>query len=123
MTRRGHVRKGGTFRSDGWCQPLIIMPVQRFLHTHRQHPEIRLMVAILQDAIECYYKGQEGKSDRARRLFREAEKWLMIEQPEWPFSFRNICDVLDLEPTAIRKVLQSTRHPAPVLRVYLHDDG
>ena len=122
MTRRGRVRKGGAFHGDGWCQPVIVLPVQRFQQTHRQHPEIRLMVAILQDVIECYCKGQHAKSDRARRLFREAEKWLMTEQPEWPFSFRNICETLDLEPATIRSILANTRGPAPTLRVYLHDD-
>ena len=52
-------------------QPNSILPSQYF-GPRRRLPEHGLMIAILQDAIECVAKYRAAKDCRGRRLFREA---------------------------------------------------
>jgi len=60
------------------------------------------MVAILADAMECFRKNLAARSSRQRRLFLEAEKWILSEDNEWVFSFRSICDTLGFDAQALR---------------------
>src|SRR5262249_23661338 len=64
--------------------------------------ERRLMVAVLADAFGCFQKNLLARSAKKRRLFLEAEQWIRSEDMQWPFSFRNICDVLGFDPDALR---------------------
>ena len=89
-------------------QPDLILPTQ-FFDALRRHPpaqgERRLVLAILEDAINCFQTYIFANRSRNRRLFREAEAWLMSENDE-PFSFEHVCAVLGLEPTYIRRGIQ-----------------
>lgn len=69
-------------------------------------PERRLMLAVLDDAIDSYL-GNAG-APRGIRLarFREASSWFRSEDTEWPFSFVNICDACGLDAATIRRVLR-----------------
>src|SRR5688572_15830171 len=58
--------------------------------------EFELVRATLDDAIHTYRKYALAKGRRAQRLFREVDDWFSAEDWSWPFSFVNICDVLDL---------------------------
>ena len=64
--------------------------------------ERRLMVAILADALDCYQKHMMTSNVRRRKLFRDADRWIHSEE-YWVFSFRNICEVLGLDPQALRE--------------------
>ncbi|MBI3786508.1 MAG: hypothetical protein HY270_24225 [Deltaproteobacteria bacterium] len=64
--------------------------------------ERRLMVAILADALDCYRKYMMTSNVRRRKLFRDADRWIHSEE-YWVFSFRNICEVLGLDPQALRE--------------------
>ena len=64
--------------------------------------ERKLMVAILADAMECFRKNLAARTSRRRRLFLEAERWILSEDHDWVFSFRNICDVLEFDAQALR---------------------
>jgi hypothetical protein len=50
-------------------------------------------------------------------LAREAEEWFLSNEAHWPFSFLNICSVLNLEPQYIRRGLQR-RSQHPPTRIY-----
>jgi hypothetical protein len=65
-------------------------------------PERRLLVAILADAIDCYQHNLDARTARKRRLCREAEQWMLSDDQEWAFSFRNICDALGIDADALR---------------------
>ncbi len=65
-------------------------------------PERRLLIAILSDAVDCYRKNLNGRTARARRLCREAEHWMLDDDRNWVFSFRNICDALGVDAEAMR---------------------
>jgi len=68
-------------------------------------PEAALMRAVLEDALVCLqgHVGLMGR--RGRRLAREAEAWFLSEDVHWPFAFLSICEVLGLEPVAVREAL------------------
>ena len=71
--------------------------------------EFILVQAILREAIRTYQKYAVKKGHRASRLFREVNEWFSSEDPQWFFSFVNVCDILGLEPTYIRTGLKLWR--------------
>jgi hypothetical protein len=77
-------------------QPNIILPSQHFGPRRRLTPEHGLMIAVLQDAIDCVAKHRYAKDNRGRRLFDEVTQWFLAEETDWPYSFECICAVLDL---------------------------
>jgi hypothetical protein len=68
-------------------------------------PEKNLMFAVLEDAVRCYQAYAFAKSSSSRRIFRDAEKWIWKNDWDWSFSFRNICEVLALDPFCLRRGL------------------
>ncbi len=69
-------------------------------------PERELMVAVLADAIECYWKYSASRDGVGLRLYREASDWIFAEDDEQPFSFMNVCDALRFDPGYIRRGLR-----------------
>ena len=61
-----------------------------------------LMRAILTDALLCIERGRHRRHWQTRRLAADAEKWMRSDSREWLFSFANICDVLGIDPGALR---------------------
>ncbi len=88
----------------------IILPDQllaaRDAHVEPIHA---LMIAVLRDAIDCFRKHLLDHSRRGRRLFREAEAWLMAESAHTPLEFEGICEGLDLDPDYVRDRLSAWR--------------
>jgi len=68
-------------------------------------PERRLMLAVLEDAIDCYLANVGAQRGIRRARFNEAASWLQSNDTEWPFSFVCICDALGIDPTVIRRML------------------
>lgn len=104
-------------------QPDFLLPAQ-FFATIKQKAyacgERRLMVAILEDAVDCFQKYLWATDNRSRHLWTEAEKWFLSDDDSWPFSFVNICHALDLHPEFLRRGLlewkarQFDRHQSKV---------
>lgn len=78
-----------------------------------QVPERRLVLAILHDAVAIFLRRETVPTTRGSRLFREVEGWFAADDPEWPFSFVNICAALDLDVERVRRALECARGPAP----------
>jgi hypothetical protein len=70
--------------------------------SNRHTPEQQLVAAVLVEAIHCFQRYRFGRDRRSRRLFGEAEGWLMSEATDWPFSCENICAVLGVDPEYLR---------------------
>ena len=68
----------------------------------KQQPECRLLWAVLENAVDTYMKNATATSRRGKRLFREAEEWIMQDDPTWLCSFISICHVLGLDPGYLR---------------------
>ncbi len=95
----------------GVMQPDIVLPSQHFGPQHRQAPEQRLMIAVLQDALDCVQKHRFAKDAHRRQAFREARRWFLAGETDWPYSFECICDTLDLDADAVRRRLRVGRKP------------
>ena len=69
--------------------------------------EYQLLIAVLQDAIECFQKNALTRD----RHFEEAEHWIMgkSEKNDAALSFEYVCSVLDLDPDSVRQGLQRWR--------------
>jgi hypothetical protein len=72
--------------------------------------ERKLIIAVLEDAIMCYQKYMFAKSAQDRRVFDQAENWLMRRDRSGRkhdcFSFEFICDALGLDPATLREELR-----------------
>lgn len=81
----------------------------QYMNTYRRseflEPEKALLMAVLQDAIDCYQKYGSARNRAGKEMLYEAEQWLMNDKDDWVFSFRNICDLLELDPQYIRRGL------------------
>ena len=72
-------------------------------------PVKRLMLAVLEDAMRCYQFYANSRNGANRRLFIQAEAWLMDREADGVFSFQNICDTLGIEPACLREGLRRWR--------------
>ena len=68
-------------------------------------PEKSLMLAVLLDAVECFQEYVLLRGEHANGRFRETEDWIFRNDHKWLFSFRNICDALEIDPAYLRKGL------------------
>jgi hypothetical protein len=62
-------------------------------------PHLRLMRAILDDAVSIVVSGGVRASGTLRC---ETLNWFLADDTDWVFSFRNVCDALDLDADRIR---------------------
>lgn len=95
-------------RLTGFLAPDAILPAQFFQSLRskgRFDGERRLMIAILEDAVNCFMKQVHAVEPKARQLYLDAEEWIMAEDPSWFFSFENVCNTLDLDPEYLREGL------------------
>ena len=74
--------------------------------TYHAKPELRLMAAILEDAVAALTTDQRRCTDRQCREFADALEWIgQSEESDWLFSFGNICYCLGIDPARIRQGL------------------
>lgn len=98
---------------DPWLsarfEPDFLVPVQFFDLTRRRSTldgETRLVFAVLEDAVRCYVKTVSSSRRCDREQFDEVARWFHAEAGiHSPFSFEYVCDVLGIEPTALRERL------------------
>jgi hypothetical protein len=62
----------------------------------------RLMIAILLDAIRSFQTGLEARQPARREEFSEARSWIFSDDDNGFFSFRAVCDALELDPRTLR---------------------
>jgi hypothetical protein len=92
--------------------PAPLMPAQfteLLQRSSERSPELKLMGAVLEDAIRCFCQCAGSPGLRSQKLFRETAAWFESHDVSWPFAFENVCDALALEPDWIRGLL--TRWP------------
>jgi hypothetical protein len=66
-------------------------------------PEIRLMAAILEDAVACLSKDERRCSRQQRKAREDALGWIHArDEDDWIFSFTNVCETLGLDPSYLR---------------------
>jgi hypothetical protein len=93
----------------GLFEPDTLLPIQYFEAMRRKHlleGEKRLILSVLEDAVECFMKCIDASSSKGQRLFRDADEWIALEDKHWVFSFDNVCDMLDINPEYLRRGLR-----------------
>lgn len=68
-------------------------------------PEKLLMIAVLADAVTCFQKYLFAKRRRAKSVFQEAQDWIFSDNENPLFSYRNICEILDIDFQRLREGL------------------
>lgn len=93
----------------GLFEPDTLLPIQYFEAMRRKHlleGEKRLILSVLEDAIECFMKCIDSPTNKGQKLFRDAEEWINLQDKHWVFSFDNVCDMLDINPDYMRNGLK-----------------
>lgn len=95
-------KMGSLFQPDTLLSAQYFDTVRRKAHLE---PEKRFMLAILEDAIDCFQKYIFARDARGKTIFAEAEQWIMEENGDWIFSFENVCDALGFNASYVRQGL------------------
>lgn len=88
--------------------PDIVLPAQHFAALQRKKfpsGEHRLLVALIQDAVECFQKHMHARDSKRRQLFLDAQDWIGSEDDRGVFSFNNVCMLLGMNPDYVRQGL------------------
>jgi hypothetical protein len=102
-------------------QPDMLLSAQYFENLRRRthlEPEKRLMLALLEDAINCYQDNLISRSGKKKRLFEDTEQWVLRTDGDWIFSFDNVCDALGLNPEYVRQGLLRWKERSQKARRY-----
>jgi hypothetical protein len=75
-------------------------------------PEKRLILAILDDAVQSFVATMKPRNHKELREFEEAQTWIMETNSEWIFSFDSVCSQLALDPDYLRSGLQKLKAEA-----------
>ena len=80
-------------------------------------PYKRLMAAVLRAVVDdcragSLYRRSVGYPAIDVGLVRKATAYVASTDREWPFSFENLCDALDVDADALRHELRVPRMPA-----------
>ncbi len=110
MQARAKKSEGGS--STGLFEPDILLPNQYFAAFRRGRAvegERRLMLAVLEDAVDSYRKYALARDPREQACFLEAKEWFVSYDRSWLFAFENICDVLEMNAEYLRCGLEKWR--------------
>jgi hypothetical protein len=93
----------------GLFEPDTLLPIQYFEAMRRKHlleGEKRLILSVLEDAVDCFMKCIDSATNKGQRLFRDADEWINLEDKRWVFSFDNVCEMLDINADYMRAGLR-----------------
>ncbi|MGB7948859.1 MAG: hypothetical protein WCH75_14335 [Candidatus Binatia bacterium] len=95
--------------TDGWIavEPTDVDAFERAYKKTVREGEERLMLAVFEDAVQCFQEYVLSTQPREKRLFQEAEEWFLDKNGDYIFSFEFICESLGLHPEQIRRGLMT----------------
>ena len=99
----------GTEHSTAPFEPDTLLPEQLVLPGRQaMQGERLLMLAVLEDAVDCYRKCRGSRDPALRLLFDETRAWVESRERDTVFSFENLCEALDIDPDYLRRHLRQT---------------
>jgi hypothetical protein len=95
--------------TDGWiaAEPSDALDFENANKKTLRDGEERLMLAVLEDAVQCFQEYVMPKCPREQRLFQEAEDWFLNKKSDYIFSFEYICETLGFHFDHIRRGLMA----------------
>ena len=75
----------------------------------RRIGEMRLAIAVLEDAVRCIERGHGTRHFQARVERREAERWVASHARTHVYTFENVCVLLKISPEETRARIHSWR--------------
>ncbi|MBC8292955.1 MAG: hypothetical protein H8E45_07295 [Proteobacteria bacterium] len=99
-------------RLNDLFEPDVLLPGQYFAALKRKSfrcGEHRLVVAILQDGVECFQKHIHARDAKRRQLFVDAEAWVSDVDNWDTFSFNNVASMLGINPVYVREGMLAWR--------------
>jgi hypothetical protein len=105
MLKKAYAQAGMV--TDGWLSldPADIGLIEGVYKKNLREGEERLMLAVLESAVEDFQEYVLARHTRGKKLFQEAEEWFLDKDSEGLFSFGSICETLGLHPDPIRRGL------------------
>ena len=93
--------------AHGWVglDPADIGLIESVYKKNLREGEERLMMAVLESAVEDFQKYVLARKPSGKNIFQQAEDWFLEKDSNNLFSFENICETLGLHPDPIRKGL------------------
>ena len=100
----------GTSQHERAIDAGLVLPGQYADLVRRNHViegELKLLLAVLEDAIRCYLRNVNSKEGERRRDFVEVRHWFEAGARHGDiFSFQNLCGALGIEPRVLLARLQ-----------------
>jgi hypothetical protein len=95
----------------------IMLPAQYLRRARLAEPHKRLIAAVLQAVVDdcrggSVYRRSTGQGVIEAGSVRKAVAYVASTDRTWPFSFENLCDVLELDAVALRRELIAVQGPA-----------
>jgi hypothetical protein len=91
------------------------LPVQFHEIWHKTRyvsPERALVLAVVWQAVIDLQKYRFAARRRQQRLYMEAYRWVASDDRKWPYSFRNVAEMLDVAPERLRTQLLGDLGPS-----------
>src|SRR5713226_3759658 len=76
------------------------------LHSRVRSGEAELMLALLKDGIDCFFKSLAARDEKGTELFAETDSWIFEHHGDWLFSFENVCETLGIDASCLRARLR-----------------
>jgi hypothetical protein len=86
-----------------------LLPVQFFPSrpdAARMEPLKKLAFAVLMDAVHVFQTNFGARTTKGIRQFNEAREWLLGAPGHGPFSFENVCYLVEMDPLWLRNSLR-----------------
>ncbi len=117
--------------SNGWhrcldsiAQPDCVLPSQFFGRWGSPvEGEIRLLIAVLQDAINTYVRTMHRHGRDNRLAFDEVNAWFQARDQRGLFAFEPLCAILGLDPDSLRRWLRALRGERPPAEAHVSPAG
>lgn len=102
MIRSGHLSSGNPIEETPRHGSLVREVFEKLDNRLRRIGEVRLAIAVLEDAVRSVERGHGTRNFECRVARREAERWIASHGRGHVFTFENICGLLRLSSEDVR---------------------